>query len=209
MPDTKANSALSALPLASGCSRSGKSRISGIALRPSTSGCRRAMGTFIFFGTTRQRIPGASTPSGGNRAAADPTTKHRCNHEHRNRCRNSNMRPEGPAFNKPGREAGIAIGQKMSAEGAALSRHSRSHWTGRKLGKKIVAASASPSALTSNLKLIPTLRSGLLNAGPSGLRLKCLCLKFVRNAATSQMYKLNSKDSIRGVLRCCPLVLKS
>jgi hypothetical protein len=41
-----------------------------------------------------------------------------------------------------------------------------------KLGKKIFTAGAAPSVLKANLKQIPTLRSGLLNAGPSGLRVE-------------------------------------
>jgi hypothetical protein len=33
------------------------------------------------------------------------------------------MRPEGPAFNRPGRKAGIEFIYVMSAEGAALQMH--------------------------------------------------------------------------------------
>jgi len=33
---------------------------------------------------------------------------------------NAGIRPEGPAFNRPGRQAGISEMNKMSAEGAAL-----------------------------------------------------------------------------------------
>ena len=72
------------------------------------------------------------------------------------------MRPEGPAFNRPGRKAGIEFIYVMSAEGAALQMHR----------KYCLFASGFVPHLRCSFLLplpFPTLRSGLFHAGPSGL----------------------------------------
>ena len=72
------------------------------------------------------------------------------------------LRPEGPAWNRPDRKVGIGKGsrkerRRCGTKPDANRLYLRCIW------------SAAPSALITFPNLIPTSRSGLLNAGPSGL----------------------------------------
>jgi len=69
-----------------------------------------------------------------------------------------------------------------------FSCHALCNWIMDEYAKKIFALSAAPLALIANKNPLPTLRSGLFTAGPSGLMHECLRKRRIPVGLFTRMY---------------------